>query len=116
MSPTPETAITVVRALCAFGQTSQQELSKLTRVDAEQLRQLERMGLIRSIVEYGDLLYAATKTGLSKYSLTPERHTRLKPRQVEASREPYDGRELRPFEGRPGCNDAFSKPSRGLRC
>ena len=26
----------------------------------------------------------------------------------------YDGKELRPFEGRPGAMDAFSLPSRGF--
>lgn len=56
----------------------------------------------------------------SKYNLPPQ-----KPRLASGvatngestdwrHRKVYDGKELRPFEGRPGAMDAYNLPSRGI--
>ena len=53
----------------------------------------------------------------AKYNLPPKKPTKLVAQELPRTwyqRGLYDGKELRPFEGRPGAMDAYNLPSRGI--
>lgn len=69
--------------------------------------------MTEKINEIGMLLYARDKDG--QVTRAPKKE-KVPPYSIDLSKvPPYDGAELRPYEGRPGAMDAFRLPSRGLK-
>ena len=65
------------------------------------------------INEIGMHLYARDENG--QVQRAPEPPSKALPNTINPFEgDPYDGAELRPFDGRPGAMDAFRLPSRGL--
>lgn len=102
---------TIVSALHKIGPMLKQELMSMTKAEQSDITEALKNGLIVCAEEYGDVTYAASSKGCRNYGLSPHK-LRIGTAIPYMTTTLYDGADLKPFNGRSGCNDALALPSR----
>ena len=101
----------IVSALHRIGPMLKKDLIGMTGATQTDINEALKNGLIVNAEEYGDVTYAASNKGCRNYDLST-RKSRVATARSFMTDTPYDAAELKPFTGRPGCNDAMALPSR----
>lgn len=107
MTELQQTALKLIHRIGAVHPTD--ILKDVKGLTAEDVQYLSRGGLIKASKAIPGLIEISTpgmrKIGINATKLTP-------PKTSKISDDHYDGAELRPYTGRPGCNDSLALPSR----
>jgi len=103
----------IVSALYKIGPMLKQELIGMTKAKQSDVNAALRNGFIVHAEEYGEVTYAVSKKGCRTYGFSLSK-SRIATARSYTTSEPYDGSDLKQFNGRPGCNDAMALPSRQL--
>lgn len=105
-----------VSALHKLGPLTRTELISMTGITSITLGQLARAGVIKYTSEYGDVICTITNAGRQTYGHKVEKVGMTPGRDKTLGGLPYDGADLRPFQGRAGSNDASQLKSAGFGC
>jgi hypothetical protein len=107
-----EMRLKVISALHRIGPMSSKDIKDMTGIDSRYLGTMQHLGFIKSTEAYGESTWCVTNAGRQSCGIETERKGIVRGR-LHVPEGSYLGEELRPFSGRPGCNDAFSLPSLG---